>query len=169
MNNLHKYIARTVGLIVTLGLSTQAFSATATGTLTVTATVANTCIIGDATLAFGSYEPVVTHASANLDGSTKVSITCTKGASAKIYSTTAIADRKITNQTAGTDALSYTLYTDSGLSTALGIDDNAGTIDVTNATGQAQDIDLYGRIAGGQNVSAGNYSGTANLTISYTP
>ena len=169
MNNLHKYIARTVGLIVTLGLSTQAFAATATGTLTVTATVANTCIIGDATLDFGSYEPVVSHASANLDGSTKVSITCTKGASAKIYSTTAIADRKITNQTAGTDALSYTLYTDSGRSTALGIDDTTGTIDVTNATGQAQGIDLYGRIVGGQNVSAGNYSGTANLTISYTP
>lgn len=168
MNNLHKYIARTVGLIVTLGLSTQAFSATATGTLTVTATVANTCIIDDATLAFGSYEPVVTNASANLDGSTKVSITCTKGASAKIYSTTAITDRKITNQT-GTDALSYTLYTDSGRSTALGIDDTADTIDVTNATGQAQGIDLYGRIVGGQNVSAGNYSGTANLTISYTP
>lgn len=166
MNNLHKYIARTVGLIVTLGLSTQAFAATATGTLTVTATVANTCIIGDATLAFGSYEPVVTNASANLDGSTKVSITCTKGANAKIYSTTAIDDRKITNST---DELSYILYTDSNRSTALGINDTADTIDVTNATGQAQDIDLYGRIAGGQNVSAGNYSGTANLTISYTP
>ena len=52
----------------------------ASTSLNVTASVANNCTIGTNPLAFGAYDPVVAHASANLDGTGTVNITCNKGA-----------------------------------------------------------------------------------------
>ena len=163
-NSSHKYVSKIVGLVVALGLSNQAFAATETGTLTVTANVQPTCFIGDSTLAFGEYKPVTDHATAALDGSTTVSVTCTKDTVAKVYSSTDLIDRSMSN--GGTGTLNYKLYTDSGRGTELGTSDAANTIPVTG-TGAAQNIDLFGRIPFGQNVPSGNYTGTANLTISY--
>src|SRR5437763_4885940 len=53
-----------------------------TGSLSVTATVAQTCSVSaTSTLAFGAYDPVVANASSALTGTGSVSIKCTKGSS----------------------------------------------------------------------------------------
>jgi len=65
--------------IVAAAFSTPASAATATTNLGVSATVTNNCTISTAALAFGSYDPVVTHAATNLDGTGTVTVACTKG------------------------------------------------------------------------------------------
>ena len=65
--------------IVAAAFSAPASAATATANLGVSATVTNNCTISTAALAFGSYDPVVTHASTNLDGTGTVVVACTKG------------------------------------------------------------------------------------------
>src|ERR1035437_1725389 len=79
--------------------------ANASGTLTLNSSVAANCTIGAATLAFGAYDPVVTNASAPLDGSTTMTVACTKG----FIPTIGIpaAGRAITH---GSDTLTYELY-----------------------------------------------------------
>src|SRR5256885_4386581 len=53
-----------------------------TGSLSITATVAQTCSVSaTSTLAFGAYDPVVANASTPLTGTGSVSIKCTKGSS----------------------------------------------------------------------------------------
>ena len=59
-------------------------AATATANLGVAATVTNNCTISTVALTFGSYDPVVANASANLDGTGTVVVACTKGATATI-------------------------------------------------------------------------------------
>ena len=166
MKNLYTIMPKFLGGFIALGFSSQIFAASpATSTLTVTANVQPTCLISDATLAFGEYLPVTTHATADLDGSTAVSVTCTNGTAAKIYSSTPVLSRVITN-TNDSETLNYKLYTDSNRQTELGITDAAGTISVTG-TGLAQPINLYGKVIKNQQVTVGSYTGTANLTISY--
>ena len=78
-------VALAAALAATLGWSSATmFAATATASLSVTATVANNCSISTTALAFGSYDPVTTHASAPLDSTGTVVISCTKGAAATI-------------------------------------------------------------------------------------
>ena len=165
MKNLYKIMPKFLGGVIALGFSSQIFAAVATSTLTVTANVQPTCVISNATLAFGEYLPVTTHANADLDGATTVSVTCTNGTAAKIYSSTPVLSRVIAN-TNDVHTLTYKLYTDSNRQTELGTTDAAGTISVTG-TGVAQPIDLYGKVIKNQQVTVGNYTGIANLTISY--
>ncbi|MGN5535751.1 Csu type fimbrial protein [Acinetobacter sp. Lyrl_1] len=163
-NSSHKYICKIVGLVVALGLSNQSFAATATGELTVTATVTAACSIGNATLAFGEYFPLTTHATADLDSSISVSVACTTGTAANIYSSTLPAERKMVAN--GSDTLAYQLYTDAGRGTELGTAADVGAISVTG-TGEAQNINIYGRINKALKPAPGSYTQVANLTISY--
>ena len=85
-SNLVKAVA-VVGFGATVafaGFSSTANAATATANLAVSATVTNNCTISTTALAFGSYDPVVANASANLDGTGTVVVACTKGATANI-------------------------------------------------------------------------------------
>ena len=165
MKKLYKVMPKFLGGLIFLGISVPVFAAVATSTLTVTANVQPTCLINNATLAFGEYHPVTTHANANLDGATTVAVTCTNGTAAKIYSSTPTAQRNMTN-TVGVQVLNYQLYADSTRQTVLGTTDASDTILVTG-TGVAQAINLFGTIPQNQQVTTGNYTGTANLTISY--
>lgn len=166
MNKLLKVMPQLLGGLVFLGISAPVFSAEVTSTLTVTANVQSACLINNATLAFGEYFPVTTHANANLDGATTIDVTCTNGTVAEIFSSTPTIQRNMTNTTAAAQVLNYQLYTDSNRLTVLGTTDAGDTIPVTG-TGVSQAINLFGRIPQNQQVTTGDYTGTANLTISY--
>jgi len=71
-----------VGL--TASIPAPAWAQTATANLSITATVNGTCTITTSTVAFGSYDPVVTNAATPLDNSGAVTVTCTKGAGTRI-------------------------------------------------------------------------------------
>src|SRR5438132_13064719 len=76
----------TKGLLIALllwGSCGLALAGSNTGSLSITATVAQTCSVSaTSTLAFGAYDPVVANASSALAGTGSVSIKCTKGSSA---------------------------------------------------------------------------------------
>ena len=56
----------------------------ASASLTVTANVSKNCTITTAPVNFGAYDPVAANATAPLDGIGTVTVTCTKGAPAKV-------------------------------------------------------------------------------------
>ncbi len=62
----------------------SAQGSTQSTSLTVTATVTKNCTITTAPVAFGNYDSVTANASAPLDGLGTVTVTCTKGAPAKV-------------------------------------------------------------------------------------
>jgi spore coat protein U-like protein len=70
-------------IVGTLALSRMTVeAATAQANLTVQASVTANCDVeAPNTLDFGDYDPVVTHASANLDASTTIRVRCTRGSS----------------------------------------------------------------------------------------
>ena len=146
-----------------------ALAVTDTADLSVTATVSTTCIISNGTLAFGSYDPLSASPTDGDSGST-VTVQCTNLQTYQIYSTTALADRKMVADGGGTAReLTYKLYASSAnrsAGTELPVTKTTGTLAGTG-TGLLQYVTIYGRIAAGQNVYPGSYSGTANLTLDY--
>jgi spore coat protein U-like protein len=94
-------------------------AATATANLSVTATVTTNCTITTSAVAFGSYDPIVTHASANLDQNGSVTITCTKGAATTIAldlgNNASGSVRRMKDS--GTNYMAYELYQEAGRTT----------------------------------------------------
>ena len=143
-----------------------------TANLSVTATVSANCTISTTAVAFGEYDPVVTHASTPLDVSGKVSVTCTNGAPATITlgqgpdpgasSTDAAPARRMK---AGANYLNYQLYTEVTHTTVWGNDTDTDVANTGN--GANQDITVYGRVPSGQNVPTGSYSDTVVATITF--
>ncbi|MGZ8262479.1 MAG: Csu type fimbrial protein [Methylotenera sp.] len=144
-------------------------AATATGNLSVTATVSGTCTLTTTSVAFGTYDPA---AGADDTATGAVTVTCTSGtgytvsldAGANETTPNDITTRRMKANTS--DYLPYQLYQDSGHATAWG--DTAGAI-LTGQTGNgsAQAIDVYGVIVKNQYVAAGSYVDTVVVTVTY--
>jgi spore coat protein U-like protein len=146
-----------------------ATAATATANLNVSATVTNNCTISTAALAFGSYDPVVAHASANLDGTGTVIVACTKGATATIAlglgSNASGSVRRLKD--AGTNFITYEMYLDSGRSTVWGTS-GANLLSTGAAPSKtARNFTVYGRIPSNQDVPAGTYNDTVVATVNF--
>lgn len=150
--------------------STQISNAeTATGVMTVTATVAASCIVGTATLAFGTITSAAILAG-NTDAQGSVEVTCTNG-SAYIIALDPGAGAGATftsrTMTAGTNLLDYTIFTNAGRTTVWG-DGTSSSITVSGTgTGLAQSVSAYGRIFSDQNALAANYSDVIAVSVSY--
>jgi len=159
-------IAATTALVA--ALTPRASAATATANLTVSATVTKNCTVSTSALAFGSYDPVVANASANLDGTGTVSVACTRGATATVGLGTggsASGSTRRLNDGAG-NFLNYELYSDSGRSAVW--NSGAGTLSLSAAPSRAsRDFTVYGRIAGNQDVPAGTYGDTVVATVNF--
>lgn len=156
--------------VIFAGLATEQVSAaTATANLSVSATVSNNCTISTAALAFGSYDPVVAHASTNLDGSGTVTIACTKGAATTIGfglgSNAAGSTRRMGD--GASDFLTYELYQDSGRTTVWG-NSGAGLFTPAAAPSKAaRNFTVYGRVTSNQDVPAGSYADTVVATVNF--
>lgn len=174
MRNVSKWTRGLIGAsFAGLLFSGQADAATATANLAVSATVSASCSISTSALAFGAYDPVGANASAPLDASGAVIVTCTNGASTTVTlgqgthantgSTDAAPLRRMKD--AGTNFLSYTLYQDAGRTTSWA--NTSGTGVGHTGAGSATNIAVYGRIAGGQNVAPGSYTDTVVATVTF--
>ena len=158
--------AATAGLAVFTG--SHASAAVATADVAVTTAVTNNCTISTAALAFGPYDPIVANASANLDGTGRVTITCTKGATATVGLGTggnaSGSARRLSD--GGSNYLTYELYQDSGRSTVW--NNGSGVLAPAAAPSRnARDFTVYGRIAANQDVPAGAYSDTVVATVNF--
>lgn len=144
-----------------------AFSATATTTIPVTATVLNVCTVSALALAFGNYDP--TSATAT-DATTTLAVLCTlsQGYTVRLsqgVTGTAVTARKLI-RTSGTEVLGYSLYRDSSRTLNWGVTDATDTVDATG-TGLTQTHTIYGRIPAGASVAAGAYTDTVTVTVNY--
>lgn len=172
-------------LAIAIALSGIAIAGTASaadspvnGQFTVTADVARSCVItATPTLAFGSYDPVDTHNTAALNGQSSISVRCTKGTVATVAlaqgsnatagSTCAAPQRQMAS---GAERLRYEIYQNTGRTIAWGCQTGAGantqsftaTTSLTPTT-----LQTYGRIPAGQDVSAGSFSDTVLVAITF--
>ncbi|HSL50030.1 MAG TPA: spore coat U domain-containing protein [Candidatus Deferrimicrobiaceae bacterium] len=160
-----------VALIVgglALGLTAPAFAQTATANLGVSATVAKNCSITTSAVAFGSYDPVVTHATSPLDGTGSVVVTCTKGAGTRIdLGVGANASGSTRRMAGGGDFLTYELYQNTGRTTVWGSGASAGQTIAAAPSRAARTFTVFGRIPAGQDVSAASYNDTVVATINF--
>jgi spore coat protein U-like protein len=145
----------------------------ATSSLPVSATVANNCSIATSAVAFGAYDPISANKSSNLTGAGQVSVSCTlnavttvqlgQGANADTGSTDAAPARRMTK---GPGVfLGYQLYSENTRTTVWG---NTAVTGVSHTgTGGAVNIAVYGAVAFGQAVPAGDYNDTVVATVSF--
>lgn len=167
----HTTKALALGSILSL-VSATATAGTATSNLSVTASVAANCLITTSPVAFGSYDPVGTHASTVLDGTGSVTVTCTKdapttitlgqGSNADEGSSDAAPIRRLAS---GGNYLVYSLYQDIERQQEWG---NTGERGVPHlGTGTAVELTIYGTIFPGQNVPSGEYSDVVVATVTF--
>jgi len=152
-----------------LVLSEAANAATATGVMTVTATVASTCIVGTSTLAFGSATSAAILAG-NVDATGTVTVNCTTGSAYTISldkgagTGASMASRKMTS---GVNLLNYSIYSEAARTTVWGDGTTASATVAGTGTGVVQSISAYGRIFSGQNPPAASYTDTINVSVTY--
>ena len=161
-------------LALTIAFSgTYASAGSATGNLTVSATVASTCTISQTSaLTFTGYDRA---SGSDNDSTGSMTIACTNGGSPASVSfgvgnntgtscDTASGGSNANNRclSDGTDFLAYNIYTTSGRTTKFGLTGTSTT--TVTSTGA---FTIYGRIFKLQAVETGSYSDTLVATVNY--
>ena len=149
----------------TVGLSSASFATT----FDVKTTVQGACTITASDMDFGYYD--ATSESPN-DAQSVINHTCTAGTSGSIAisqgslgdsgSTDAVPVRGMTN---GAHTLAYSLSTSVGGSVEWGNTKDEGVSFLSDGT--STDIDVFGRIAAGLAVYAGDYTDNLTVTVEY--
>ncbi len=148
---------------------TPMLAAIATANVTVSATVSNNCSITGGALAFGAYDPLVTHATDPKDGTGTFTVACTKGATGVTIDLGQGANYSSERRMiAASNYVAYQLYSDSGRTTVWGSTSGGSTLAVSAPTSKAPvTYTVYGRITGGQDVPAGSYADTVVATVNF--
>ena len=147
----------------------SAQGSTQSTSLTVTATVTKNCTITTAPVAFGNYDSVAANATAPLDGLGTVTVTCTKGAPAKVGLNDGGNAQGATRRMAGTatEFLTYELYKDTARATRWG-NTTETALDIPAAPSQApRNFSVYGRVPQAQSAAVGSYTDTVTATVNF--
>ncbi len=143
--------------MVMVAVTGVARAQSATGNLTVSATVAASCrITSIGNINFGAYDPL--SATPN-DAEGNVVFRCVKGTSYKTFIT---GDRAMAG---GSDPLNFQIYSDAGRSAVFPGDNTGNSTTAPSLNPVTQSI--YGRISPEQDVTPGNYSATLVATVEY--
>ena len=154
--------------LATANPSGPVLAATANGTIDVSITIAQACVVGaSAPVSFGSQGQL----DGNIDAQGSIEVTCTTGTEYNIglgagnSAGASIDDRKMTSST-GVATIAYQLYRDAGRivrwGETVGTDTFGGT-----GSGSAQQIAVYGRVASQATPGAGTYSDAVTFTVNY--
>jgi len=140
--------------------SQRSDAATQSANVAVSASVAANCLVAAGTMAFGAYDPLGTNDTAALDADGSFSVRCTRGVTAQVglgnganYS----GGRRMQAGSSG-NYLNYELYSNAGRTTVW--DNASNRVSYTAANKSPQTLTIYGRVAGGQDAAAGNYTDT---------
>jgi spore coat protein U-like protein len=156
------------GMSLLVGAQTAAAD-TATDTFAVTATVANSCTVTAADLAFGTY---VQTAGTATDATSAVAVNCTTGASYTV-SLNAGAGTGATFATrimeSGSNDLNYTLYRNAAHTEVWGDGTSSSNTVTGTGNGAIQNLTVYGRVFADQSdtAPASSYSDTVTATVTY--
>ena len=150
-----------------LSVAPSSFAGSKTATFQVSLTVEADCSISANPLNFGSTGVI----DSNLDQTSSVSVTCTKGTpytvalDAGSATGSTIADRELGNA-GGTESVKFNLYRDAGHTQVWG--QTTGT-DVVGGTGNgsAQSITVYGRVPAQSMPAADTYTSTVTATVAF--
>ncbi|WP_293393780.1 spore coat U domain-containing protein [Nevskia sp.] len=143
-------------------------AATASGTLSVSASVASVCLISNGSLNFGSYDPT---SGSTLNGSTTVTLTCTLGTAYNIGlnagagTGATVALRKLTS---GGNTLGYRLFRDPSRTLNWGNTPATDTLDGTSSASLLTNtITVYGQIPASEAAPTGSYTDSVAITVTY--
>jgi spore coat protein U-like protein len=155
--------------VISIAAESRLLGQSASANLTVSASVSKNCTISTAPVNFGAYDPVTANATAPLDATGTVTITCTKGAPAKVSlnagSNSVGATRRMTGGT--TAFLTYELYKDSARATVWGSTLDTA-LDVPAAPNRnPRDFPVYGRVVAAQDATVGSYTDTVVATVNF--
>lgn len=141
-------------------------AATASASVTITASVAANCAVTSGSVAFGAYDPIVANDTADLDASGTFTVRCTKGVTAQVgldnggnYSAST------RRMNAGAEYLNYALYRNAGRTTVW--DNTASRVAYTAANKSPFTMTIYGRVPGGQDVGVGSYTDTVQAIAEF--
>ena len=163
-------------LAVVVSVPVFAAGNTATATINVSANVSSVCTISALPVAFGAYDPVGTNAVADLYANGSVTVACTKGApgvwidlNAGTHAANAVGTTRAM-ASALPDYLSYELYKANPNPVAGAIwstGNGTGGVTYVSASKAPTTITVFGRVPGGQDVTAGGYTDQVTATINY--
>ena len=148
-----------------MGLMAQpAMAGTASSSFPVNATISTACALGATAMSFGEVS-VSGVATIQNDSTSTVTVTCTNGGSYSVSldgGLNGVAAQR--NMASGSDRLNYDLYKDAARGTVW---TNVTAPHAGVGNGIAQAITLYGRVAAGLPFTAGIYTDTVSVTITY--
>jgi spore coat protein U-like protein len=161
------FVLATAGISLLAASDISADSTTAV--ITISATVRRNCLITTTPVAYGAYDPVGAQATAPLDATGTVVLTCTQGTTASIGldsgSNAQGTTRRMTDGATG--YLTYELYKDNGYSNIWG-DTGSGLLPIGGAPSTApRSFVVYGRVAGGQDVPVGSFADSIIATVNF--
>lgn len=161
-------LAMAGALVMAVG---TAGAATTTKTLNVSAKVAANCSVTAPNLAFLNYD-----ASAVVDGSTVLSVNCSKGTTFEVLlggGTHGNIGQRLMKDSLTANFLQYNLYTDAARNSVWGETagvDTVGDVGAGMSAAKAVPVTVYGRIvnsAANQDAPAGDYSDAVLVTVVY--
>jgi spore coat protein U-like protein len=162
-----RYSKRALLIAACLVVSATAHAASSTSPLEISAVVVANCQIITSDLAFGAYDPLMEHATRELDGAAQVTMLCTRSSRAEII----IDSGKnpigtYRGLSGGTQHVSYQLYRDAGRTQVWGSAGNALQF-VSKGVALPQQFVVYGRIPPGQEVASGVYTDVVTATVEF--
>jgi len=167
--NLTVVLSTAAALAAFVLAAVPARAATSTGTVTVKATVAKTCILSNATLDFAAYDPT---AATDLTQSTTITVNCTKSTPWVIglsQGANGPATRNMKDAVSG-DLLHYELYTDAARTNVWSNNAVAGAT-VASGTGSGaaagQSVTIFGSLFKNQYVTPASYSDSVTATVNF--
>lgn len=154
-----------VALALAAGIAGPGFAATETGNLTVTALVADTCILATGTaLSFATIDTANASSQA-VPGVVTVTCTATRpSVTVTIGGGDNVSGSQRRMISTGGDFLPYDIFTDSGHSAGIAVDGELYDGGITAAIPQV--LTVYGQIPAG-NYNAGAYTDTLLVTLEY--
>jgi spore coat protein U-like protein len=159
--------ARCLLALAALVVSTTLHAASNTARLDVSADVAPNCRIAISNMAFGAYDPLLQHATQQLDAAAAVTMLCTRSSRASItidIGRNRVGDSRSLN--GGSQHVVYHLYRDSDRTQAWG-GAGDGLQFISEGVYKPQQLTVYGRIPPGQEVASGVYTDVVTATVDF--
>jgi len=162
-------IVLTATAVVAVAAESRLSGQSSSASLTVTANVSKNCTITTSPVNFGAYDPVAGNATAPLNGTGTLTVTCTKGAMAHVglsLGSNAVGTTRRMQQSA-TAFLTYEVYKDAGRTIVWG-NDIGSNLDIGPAPNRnPRTFTAYGRVPQAQDATVGNYTDTLVATVNF--
>ena len=148
-------------------LAAPAFADSASTYLNVTLRVVPNCRVAITDLAFGAYDPLLSHAESPLDATADLQMLCTKSAQANVvfdFGRNSVGP--VRGMIAGSGRVNYQLFQDASRNKPWG--DGENSLHVIGMGGrEPQRFVVYGRVPPGQEVPPGPYTDIVMATVDF--